>query len=478
MEKFERLVQAENSLAVLVLNDSRIVGMAFAAPPVNFPRERGLRGDPLFHDRQAVYMLDLTVAPEFRGKLGRILKQAICLLARQRGLTAVIGRNRDRLARGMWAINLSLGGYCTRVIREDYQDEHPFRDCFVYRCDLAWSEPPLDLAGGVGQPLTWRDLNSRFCDANMPALVNKLTLSNFVTADFLDDLRFVFSLLPPELRHGYTASGISECVDKVVKAIWLKRKPRSRLVTLAGSWFGEGSFLARSLSGVRDPFFDVAMVDAGTPGVPNALKRTFKNDDVLAVFVEPLGCRSGRRLSPECLSEIRDVCKEAGVPLVSHDSGGLFFRYAADSFGPSGSGGFLPDAGMMSLGGQMALCYLREDLFDATPLMFISTWDGDAFSLAQFAEAARSVMADRSAHEELVTQFQNLADAWLDANGIAARKLSRGAGWFAGAMQADPGDAFRPIRETRRLCLPSPGAMRRFLDEYPEPGHPGKRRNR
>ncbi len=466
IEKFERLVKAENSIAILVREGASIVGMAFAAPPANFPRERGLRGDPLYPDPRAIYMLDLTVVPEYRGKLGRILKQAICLVARQRGLTAVIGRNRDRLARGMWAINLSLGSYCTRVIREDYMDEHAHRDCLMYRCDLQWPVPPLDLSGGVEQPLIYRDLTETFCHENLPALVNKLTLSNFVTADFLENLEFVFSLLPEPLRHGYTANGISECVDKLVKALWLKRSPRTRLVTIDGSWFGEGSFLARSLSGRGESFFDATRIPHKPhTTISEALSRTLESDDVLAVFVEPLGWKNGRRLPMEVLHEIRDACTRHDVPLVSHDSGGLLWRYAAESFAPSGSGAFVPDAGMMSMGGQMALCYLREEWFDATPLMFISTWDGDSFSLAQFAEAVRRVAVDPAAHERVVSRFQNRLIELLKSNGVTRFELTRGVGWFEGPVESTLAAAFRSANGLRRVCLPGPGSMRRFVED-------------
>ncbi len=437
IKKFDRLIRARNSLAIVVCEDQEIVAMAFAAPPSNFPLERGLRGDERFDDPQTVYMLDLTVIRRYRGQLGRLMKQWLCLLAQQRGLSAVIGRNRDHLARGMWAINLSLGSYITRVIREDYMDEHDYRDCLMYRCDLTWDLPPQDLSGGVDRPLTGPDLNPRFCRDNMPTLVNKLTLSNFVTRDFLENLEYVFALLPDSLQHGYTASGVSECVDKLVKAIWLQRKPRTRLVTLAGSWYGTGSFLARALTGTGESWFDVQRIAGSKPAqVMRDLDQALAADAVLAVFVEPLGWMNGRRIPLDGLLEIQEICRRHHVPLVSHDSGGLFYRYTADRFGPSGTGGYLPDAGLIALGGQMAMCYMDKSWFVDTPLMFISTWDGDAFSLARFAEMARRTHADPSAHEELIERFHQRLIQKLADNGVTDYDLFRGTGWFNGPVEA------------------------------------------
>ena len=120
---------SDNPLAMLILDRDRIVAMAFAGPLRLFADTRGVADDPCFCDPTVVYMLDLTVAPEYRGRLGRVLKQAITMLAVTRGVTAIHGRNRDRAAAGMWAINLALGSYATQYLVDDYPDSEPYRDC-------------------------------------------------------------------------------------------------------------------------------------------------------------------------------------------------------------------------------------------------------------------------------------------------------------------------------------------------------------
>ncbi len=471
IEKFDSLVDADHSLAIVITEEERIVGIAFSAPPLNFPHERGLKSDPLFDEPLATYMLDLTVVPEYQGSLGRILKQAVCLVAQTMGLRWVVGRNRDRLARGMWAINLSLGSYCTRVLRDDYPDNHRFRDCLMYRCDLEWNEGPLELSRGVEQPMDAGDVELELVRVAMPAVVNKLTMSNWLSPVAAEDLNEVFGLLPESLRHGYTASGISECVDKLVKVFWLKRRPRTRLVVIGDAWFGAGSFMSRALSGAGEDFFPVDRLKAiaqqdYAAALHSHLKScaTGTDNEPLAVWLEPLGWKSGDRLLPETLVSIAEVCRQFGIPLISHDSAGAFFRYSSDSFLPSGIAGFSPDAGMLSMGGQMAICYTTESYFDGTPLQLISTWDGDEFSLARFCKAARDANLGRAVHETTIHRFQELLQGKLAENGVSKYHLHRGAGWFEGPIEKPLADLFDTMEQGRRVCIPSPGAMRRFLE--------------
>ncbi len=115
-----------------------IAGMAAAGPLQLFPMERGTLDDPARSDLHIIYPLDLTVAEPFRGALGTYLKRAMALLGLASGHTAFHGRNRDRLAGPMWAINLSLGSYQIRHLPNDYPDSNQYRDCIYYRCPLRW----------------------------------------------------------------------------------------------------------------------------------------------------------------------------------------------------------------------------------------------------------------------------------------------------------------------------------------------------
>lgn len=140
IEKFDALMADEYGFGLLVLADQEIAGMAFIGPLTLFPEERGTLDDPYRANRRTMYTLDLTIAPEFRGSLGKIMKQAITLMTAAEGHHAIHGRNRDHLARGMWAINLGLGSYELKRLLNDYPDDHQYRDCIYYRCPLRWSD--------------------------------------------------------------------------------------------------------------------------------------------------------------------------------------------------------------------------------------------------------------------------------------------------------------------------------------------------
>ena len=160
--EFDALFQSDNPISILVLAADEIVAMSFAGPLQLFQHQRGVPQDPYRDDPSVAYMLDLTVAESYRGGLGAALKQATTVLAAARGVTAIHGRNRDRLAAGMWAINLSLGSYVTNYLEDDYPDDQPYRDCLYYRCPLQWERPPLDLGGGIEMPSGRRATESRF----------------------------------------------------------------------------------------------------------------------------------------------------------------------------------------------------------------------------------------------------------------------------------------------------------------------------
>lgn len=137
---FDQLYEDDFGYGLLVLVEGQIAGMASAGPLALFPGERGTLADPDREDRHVIYPLDLTVAEPFRGSLGTYLKRGIVLLGLALGHRALHGRNRDRLAAAMWAINLSLGSYQIRHLPDDYPDTHQFRDCIYYRCPIRWSE--------------------------------------------------------------------------------------------------------------------------------------------------------------------------------------------------------------------------------------------------------------------------------------------------------------------------------------------------
>lgn len=150
---FDSLFQDDFGYGLLVRVDGQIAGMASAGPLVLFPDERGTIDDERRDDRQVLYPLDLTVIEKYRGSLGTYLKRGLALIGLAAGHRAFHGRNRDRLAAAMWAINLSLGSYQIRHLANDYPDSHQYRDCIYYRCPLRWPKPIEAIAVSSEQDL-------------------------------------------------------------------------------------------------------------------------------------------------------------------------------------------------------------------------------------------------------------------------------------------------------------------------------------
>ena len=329
IEKFEHTVLNRNSLCLGILNnsDKKLVGIAFAGPLKLYPLERGVRMDPNFEEEDCLYMLDVTIDPSLQGTgLGRSLKYALSAMALTKGIKRIQGRNRDRLAGAMLNINLSLGAIEQHYIREDYPDFESHRDVFYYTTKADWKKPAIQLSRATTIPLSVKSLSKEYFDLQMPFIVNKICLSNFVSETFLKGVKEVVSMLPENLRHGYTCSGQSECTDKVAKTIWvksdaeLKAKHITRMLTFKNHFFGNGSMLSRSLSLESDNYFEVThLKNANENNYTEILKEVeaeFKKGLYLAVWVEPVMQKTMEKMPYEFLRGLRGLSTKYKVALV------------------------------------------------------------------------------------------------------------------------------------------------------------------
>ncbi|HMO13756.1 MAG TPA: aminotransferase class III-fold pyridoxal phosphate-dependent enzyme [Pirellulaceae bacterium] len=472
LEDFDTLFESPDPLAIVVRKQGRIIAMAFAGRLGLFHKAGGVEQDPFVNDPNVFYMLDLTVMADYRGGLGSAMKQALTLIAAECGVTAIHGRNRDHLARGMWAINLSLGSYAMQVLKDSYADDSPFRDCLYYRCETNWGFPTVKFCSGADCPLGPLQLSHEFCQRNLGVLVNKLTHSNFITCDMVDELPIAFRTFGPSLRHGYTSSSLSEAVDKLVKVLWLKRatrtdqlRPRTKILAIAGSDWGTGSCFTRSLSGLRPAFFEIEFMDPPSQCGPEAFIDQLShrlNDDYLAVFVEPLIKTTMERLDERLLNQLIQVCRQVGVPVVYNETTGQFYRYSLEHFSASNVPGIEPDCAVSFLGGQMALIGVRQEWFVTEPLMLISTWDGDAFSLARYVAARRWVDERLPEHQRLVAAFTQKMTNLLDKAG-SQYDIRNGVGWCARPLPHELTDYLQVNSSGRALICPAYWQMQAIL---------------
>lgn len=387
IEKFEKIVNTSPNIAIGLLKDGKLVGISFAGIINFFPFESGLRLTTNFENKNALYMLDTTTTEDIQGMgVGKYLKYSVELLAIAKGLEYIYGRNRHVLASAMLNINMSLGLVPELFIRENYLDDEKHRDVLIYRSPLHWHDD-FQFQNTISSPLLNVEVCEEFINRNIGELINKICLSNFISKNFIEDIEYLAGLVPQELKHIYTASGQSECVDKVYKAITYKArdKKRQRVLTFRGHYFGEGSFLSRSLSSEIDPYFPVEYFDHPTKDnwkdLITQINQYLTSNSYIAFFMELEPQNKNLSSMPEeFLKELKVICDKHDVRIVFNLSSSFAFKDASAL-------PITPNAIFSYLGGQAGACFMDQKNYVEDPLMLISTWDGDALSTAQFVYA-------------------------------------------------------------------------------------------
>lgn len=406
IKKFEEIINSKTSIALGLLKEDKLVAISFAGVMSLFPLESGLRLTRHFTNPKALYMLDTTSLPVVSGLgIGRFLKYSVELIGCNLGLEYIYGRNRNILAAGMLNINLSLGLIPELYIKENYLDDEDNRDVLIYRSPLKWKSSSV-IENSTSSPLLNAKVDFEFIKNNHSELVNKICLSNFVSQKFLDNIEYLSHLVPQDLRHMYTTSGQSECADKVYKSISFKAKNKSKqkVISFKGHYFGNGSFLARTLSNEADPFFQVTHFDHPTKSNEDDLikqiNEALTSNEYIALFIEPSPqFLKAEDVSQSFLTKLKYICDKHETRIVLN----LTSEFMGFDFNALP---IIPNAIMAYLGGQAGVCYLDLANFVEDPLMLISTWDGDAHSTAQFVRAhTLNSKISLSAKEEVKEKF-------------------------------------------------------------------------
>ena len=471
ISSFEKTAHNDNAVAIGVRNGDKLLAMAFSSPLNINPLERGVRQDPYLDNDKVLYMIDSTVSKELQGRgIGKVLKYALTAFAMAKGIDRIHGRNRDRLAASMLNINLSLGAYELMYIREDYPDFEEYRDVLYYSTTAKWEELPLNLSSAIESPLCTTDLTSEYIKEQLPFIVNKVCLSNFVSKRFLDQVKELTNLLPEELKHVYTTSGQSECVDKIAKTIWFKTEDKSnKMITFKGHFFGNGSFLSRSLSYDKDKFFNVTHLS--TPDEENfnevltEVEIALKSGQTGGVWLEPIMQKTMQKTPVEFLKKLSSLCLQYKTKLIFNETASSMYRYESEDFFASSDKDIMPDAGFCFLGGQAGLCFKKEEIFIEKPLMLISTWDGDEFSFSNFNYATQLINNNLVEFNKTKIDFTNKLTEVLESFDIEEIELANGAGYFCGNISKELQENFSCINGRYIVC-PNFGQMKRFLKEH------------
>ncbi len=235
----------------------------------------------------------------------------------------------------------------------------------------------------------------RIHDVKQPSLLNKVTLSNFVTRSYIYNTQILAEFLPVELRHLYFSSGRAEAIEKSMRLLRYHRKEAKIFLSVKGDRFASSTAAASSLGG--DSHRRPRYFSWPTLGSPDDLAKLLSSNnssrDYFGLYLEPLR-KDGTKKDRGILRAYRDVCSENGLPLVFVESNSWGFRYDPNSF-LAATSELCPDLVAMFLGGQLGLVATKNDFFLDKPLMMISTWDGDDYSLARVIDQIFEILADQ-----------------------------------------------------------------------------------
>jgi len=473
IERFRVCASSKNSVCIGLVKNKELVGMAFSSSLQDHPLERGIRQDPDFNDPKCLYMIDTTIKDDFQKfGFGRFLKYALTLVALSKNIRSIKGRNRDRLAASMLAINLSLGSFEQLFLREDYPDFEEYRDVVYYQSPLIWNEIHnyAHLGNRLNSLLTEFDLDYDFMKEQLPYITNKVCLSNFVSESFLNHVKWVLELVPKSLRHGYTSSGQSECTDKAFKSIIYNQKDfkgSSKCLTFQGHFFGEGSFLSRSLSNCEnDEFFPVHKMEHPTEQNQKELLKeltlVISNNEINSIWIEPTRQEDYSKTPHSFLSQLKEIANKNDIPLVYNETGAQQFTYSEKYYFACNDKSIEPDIGLCFLGGQAGIVFTNEKYFIAKPLMMISTWDGDEHAFATYVKGAKDLVSNKEEFIKVRGQYHELLTQYLTGYPLVNFNIHEGRGLINGPISSFTKDLLKET-DLGYLSDPSFGAMKFIL---------------
>ncbi len=470
ISKLEEVACSETGIALLLLKNGEIVGHTFSSCLKENPYERGVRRDPHFSSCYGQYVVDTTISSDYKGQgLGIFLRSSTYLYAMAKGIHYISGRNRDKVASSMMLINLSLGAFIQEHLAEDYLDELPHRDVLYYKQKAIWSLPIFSLSSGVKSPLGIKSLKDDYINKAIPYLINKVCLSNFVSSNFLENLSYFSSHLPKELRHLYTTNGQSECIDKIAKTLWFHQeqdRKSYKVISFKDHYFGPGSFLSRELGNKEKYYFSKKVFDHPTPKnskkILKDIELALKKECFLGIFIEPILQKLMIKTPLDFLKDLRALCDQYKTPLIFNETYSSKFHYESSNYFLSSL--ISPDIGMCYLGGQMGIVFCKERYYLKKPLMMISTWDGDEFSLMSYIEEMKNIMNNPSEYVETQSQFSAALKIDMEKYFIKDWNIHNGFGFFKGNIPLFYQNVFDQNLEGAFLVCPNYNSMKSYLE--------------
>jgi hypothetical protein len=150
------------------------------------------------------------------------------------------------------------------------------------------------------------------------------------------------------------------------------------------------------------------------------LLETHGADAIIGLFVELVGERSGKLLSSEAAIALSKLCTANGIPLAVVETASGGYRSGAGAWGLDAlDSSFCPNLVLWYPGGQLGQIFIDSRWWIGTPLMLISTWDGDELSQIRTHEHLRA--AHRLELGPAIHALDDLVVEAAEALGEAAR---------------------------------------------------------
>jgi acetylornithine/succinyldiaminopimelate/putrescine aminotransferase len=466
ISEFRNCVMKYGGRMIALFDKHHMVGMICGGPIQHHGYVKGTQQDPYFNTEGVDYILATTIDNNYQKHgLGLVLKLGYLYAAQAMGIERVEGRNRDIYAKSMLNLNFSLGAIELFRLPHAYEDEGDgATDAIYYTMPVHWRRDELSLSSGLTSPIVVENLTEDFVQNQISNLTNKMTISNFVDKDYLMSLQKLIDILPTKMRHAYTASGQSECVDKVAKSIWGTRKHSYRMLTFEGHYFGEGSFLSRALSGSKSSYFDVTRMNSES--TLDQVEHEISTGIYFAVWVEPIQQKSFQRMTYDYLRGLKNICDKYNVPLIYNETASQIRRYHKDYYFAVNDESIAPTASFCFLGGQMGVCFINEKYFIKEPLAIISTWDADAYSLASYMMGNCIAFEKPAEYQEIVSKFEVKFKELLIKYNIHNYELQNGCGYIASDLPQQISKYCNYDKRSQHWVIcPSLGAMTRFCNE-------------
>jgi 4-aminobutyrate aminotransferase-like enzyme len=361
--------QSKNPESIVLLSEGHfgeIRGLSVAVPLHLCKEVAMVAQDPdAVPGSKVLYSYDLTIHPKHQGMgLGLRLKVEQYIEAVRIGAKKIKSRNRYPEAYAMDSLNHKLGAVTLAKNLNDYGG----KATALYQS--------LNIPAPNTQTFSVKETEHG-------SMLNKMTLSNFVTPSFVYNTQILREFLPQELRHLYYASGRAECIEKSMRLLRYFRPKAKTFLSVEGDGFSYTTACGGSLGGKdqRLRFFDWPLVKS-----PEDLDRLLSSEtdpeSVFGFYVEPRRL-NGELKSIEELVRYREVTRKHKIPLVSHESNSWGYRYSPKSFFAC-EGAALADVVVFFGGGQLGIVAASKAYFLDKNLMMISTWDGDDYSLSLF----------------------------------------------------------------------------------------------